>query len=303
MTTNKFKFECGCEFDIIGPAKYGFKIPRLKIDFLKLPYSCPKTWELASSGKTIGCFQIESPLGRQITKKVIPTNIEHLAAISSIMRPGVLKSFLDGKSLTDHYADRKNGRESLKPYHPVVDGCLEETYGNLVYQEQAILLAKEVAGFSLEEADSLRKAIGKKIASEMAKVKILFYEKAKQAKILSDEQIEQVFGWIQESQRYSFNKSILSNTIVETEEGLKTIEELKVGESIKAPKDNKTDEFIEVIEKYDHGYQDVFEITLQSGKTIICTMEHKFLTEINEILPLAEILLRNLSIMAESDSV
>jgi DNA polymerase-3 subunit alpha len=201
------KFDCGCEFPIVGPAKPGFTIPRLSIDFLNLPYSCPKTWELAALGKTIGCFQIESPLGRQITKKVKPTTIEHVGAITSIMRPGVLKAFVDNKSMTDHYADRKNGLEPIKEYHPAVDKCLEETFSILVYQEQAIRLAKEIAGFTLEEADSLRKAMGKKIASEMAKVKAMFITKAKEVGILTEQQIDEVFGWIQESQRYSFNHS------------------------------------------------------------------------------------------------
>ena len=297
----KFKFDCGCEFDIIGPAKHKFTIPRLKIDLYNLREDCPKTWELVKSGKTQGVFQVESQLGQTWSKKVSPDNIDELGAIGALVRPGCLKSISEGKSLTEHYADRRNGREAVKSFHPVVDECLKNTYNVMVYQEDAIRLASTIAGFTLEEADQLRKAIGKKIASEMSKLKTLFLEKALALGIVSKEQAEEVFDWIEKSQRYSFNKCITEDTIVETESGLKTIDELKIGEKIKAPNSLDSDEFVTVINKFDQGEQEVFEIILESGKSIKCTMNHKFLASNGLVKTLAEIIEENLNIFVEAE--
>jgi len=293
---NEFKFDCGCSFPILGPATQKFDIPRLKIDFYNIKYTCEATWDIIRTGNTVGVFQLETKLGQDWSKRVSPDNLEHLGAIGAILRPGCLKAITDGKSMTAHYADCKNHREEVKLYHPIVDECLKETYNLLVYQEQAMALAKEVAAFSLEEADNLRKAMGKKLASEMAKVKTMFKEKGLQAAILTEAQLDEVFGWIQESQRYSFNKSILADTIVETKNCLKTIENLKIGEYINSP-----DGFIEVLDKYDHGEQEVYEITMESGKSITCTMQHKFLCEDSIIRPLFEIIENNHKIICDDD--
>lgn len=204
---HSYAFPCGCSFPIIGEAKYNFQIPRLKIDLYKISYTCEAAWDIIRTGNTVGVFQVETNLGQSWSKKISPDKIEHLSAIGAVLRPGCLRAITNGKSMTARYADRKNNREEVTSYHPVVDECLKETYNLLVYQEQAMALAVKVAGFSLEEADNLRKAIGKKLASEMAKVKTMFYEKAKIVNILTDSQIEEVFGWIQESQKYSFNAS------------------------------------------------------------------------------------------------
>jgi DNA polymerase-3 subunit alpha len=112
-----------------------------------------------------------------------------------------------GTSMTDHYCKRKNHEEELENYHPTIDPILATTYNVLAYQEQSMKIAQACAGFDLKEADMLRKAIGKKLPEEMAKVKIMFMEKSKAAGIVSEEQAKEIFGWIEKSQRYSFNKS------------------------------------------------------------------------------------------------
>lgn len=113
----------------------------------------------------------------------------------------------DGKSVTDHYIDRKNGLEPVTYFHEALEGILGTTYGEMIYQEQAMKIAQEFAGFTLEQADSLRKAIGKKLAALMAEVKIEFLAGCAKVGILTVEQAEELFGWIEKSQRYSFNKS------------------------------------------------------------------------------------------------
>tara|TARA_B100001778_G_scaffold334979_1_gene350170 strand:- start:11248 stop:12813 length:1566 start_codon:yes stop_codon:yes gene_type:complete len=170
-------------------------------------YDDKDTWQLFADGKTKGVFQLESNLGKSWSKKLAPNNIEELSALIAIIRPGCLKAFVDGKSMTQHFIDRKHGREEVTYLHESLEEILLPTYGVLVYQEQSMRIAQKVAGFDLEQADELRKAIGKKKADLMAKVKKKFIAGAKKAKIVNKEEAEEIFGWIQASSRYAFNKS------------------------------------------------------------------------------------------------
>ena len=200
----KFQYSCGCSFDLEDDKnKKIFFDPN--IDNINL--DCARTWDLISSGNTKGCFQLESRLGRSFAKKLKPENIEQLSALIAIIRPGCLEAIRDGKSVTNHYIDKKNGQESIDYFHPSLEPILKTTYGEMVYQEQAMEIAKVVAGFNLQEADMLRKAIGKKKPEEMARVKTKFIEGAKNLGIISVEEAEEIFSWIEKSQRYSFNKS------------------------------------------------------------------------------------------------
>lgn len=176
-------------------------------DITTINLDCPKTWRLIGQGNTRGCFQLESRLGRTIAKKLKPENIEQLSALISIIRPGSLEAIRDGKSVTNHYIDKKNLQEEIDYFHPSLEPILGSTYGEMIYQEQAIRIAKELAGFNPQEADNLRKAIGKKKPEEMAKLKTKFMEGCKKLNIINENDAEQIFGWIEKSQRYSFNKS------------------------------------------------------------------------------------------------
>jgi DNA polymerase III subunit alpha len=176
-------------------------------DISVMDLDCSDTWELISSGNTKGCFQLESRLGRSMAKKLKPHNIEELSALISIMRPGCLEAYRDGKSVSNHYIDKKNGLEPVDYFHPSLEPILKTTHGEMVYQEQAMEIARVIAGFDLKEADMLRKAIGKKKPEEMAKLKATFIDGCEKTKILTKEQGEEVFNWIEKSQRYSFNKS------------------------------------------------------------------------------------------------
>ncbi len=180
----------------------------MDFDIEKAPQDCPATWALLAKGLTKGVFQLESPLGRQWTKRLKPTNIEHLTALGAILRPGCMQNIDEnGVNTTKHYCLRKNGEEEIASYHPVVDAILFPTYNVLAYQEQAMAIAQAIAGFSLQDADVLRKAIGKKLPAEMAKCKKMFIDGVEKAGIISKEQGEDLFAQIEKSQRYSFNKS------------------------------------------------------------------------------------------------
>lgn len=200
MTKVQFK-SCGCVFDSNdGHIDYNIDIANLNLE-------CQETWELIGSGNTKGCFQLESRLGQMMAKKLKPENIEQLAALISIMRPGCLEAFREGKSVSDHYIDKKNGSESVDYFHQSLEPVLKTTYGEMIYQEQAMEIARVIAGFNLEDADILRKAIGKKKVDLMTKVKKSFLEGAEKSNVVSQDIAEEIFGWIEKSQRYSFNKS------------------------------------------------------------------------------------------------
>ncbi len=204
----KYKFPCGCEINIIDEQiKECDGLPSMEIDYYNLRNDCPATWALIQTGRTKGIFQLESNLGRKWAKQLAPSNLEEMSALVSLMRPGCLRAIVDGKSMTQHYCDRKNCGEEVLYFHQALEPILKETYGVLTYQEQSMRIAQDLAAFNLQDADVLRKAIGKKKADIMTKVKGWFLDGCKKAAIVAEEQAEKIFGWIQESQRYSFNKS------------------------------------------------------------------------------------------------
>jgi DNA polymerase-3 subunit alpha len=199
-----FKMSCGCSFNILNetPLKLEF-IPDVNI----LNLECRATWDLFKSGNTQGVFQLESPSAQNLTKKLAPSNIEELCALNALLRPGPMEGMIEGKSLTNHYIDRKHNLEQVTYLHPALEPILKYTYGILVYQEQATSIVMALAGFDLREADSLRRATGKKKPEEMDAVEKLFVEKASSYGILNIDEAKEIWGWIRSSQRYSFNKS------------------------------------------------------------------------------------------------
>lgn len=177
-----------------------------KIDITKVKENDRSVWDMIGEGRVKGCFQIESHLGKTWCKALKPDNILELAALISIIRPGTLKAFVDGKSMTQHYVDRKHGKDKVPSLHESIDSLLEETYGVIVYQEQAMEIAVKMAGFNLKEADDLRKAIGKKKADLMKQVRVKFIDGCKD-NLIAEEKAVEVFDMIEKSARYSFNKS------------------------------------------------------------------------------------------------
>lgn len=208
MESKPYKLKCGCQVlkvsDIIKKAD---NLPSLDVSFENINEECPLAWKIFDEGLTQGVFQLEKNLGQSWSKKIGAKDIEDISTISSLIRPGCLRAMSNNKSMTAHYADRKKGKEEVSYLHPALEDILSETQGVLVYQEQAMKIATEIAGFDLKQADILRKAIGKKKADIMMKVKDDFMKGCQEKGIVNQEQAKEIFGWIQESQKYSFNKS------------------------------------------------------------------------------------------------
>ena len=134
-----------------------------------MPLDDAKTYEMLARGDATGVFQFESGGMREALRSVRPTGFEDMIALVALYRPGPMQNI-------PKYAARKNGREPVTYADPRLETILSETYGITVYQEQSMLIAREIAGFSPAEADDLRKAIGKKIRTLMASLKDKFIE-------------------------------------------------------------------------------------------------------------------------------
>ena len=194
------KFDCGCTFQKDGKS--------IILDIEKAPKDCKRTWDMIGAGLTKGIFQLESRLGHHWAKKLRPENIEHLSALGSLLRPGCLRACdAEGVNMPEHYCRRKNGEEPVEYFHPALEPILKDTYGVSCYQEQSMQISTAIAGFDKQEADELRRAIGKKKADEMAKVKIKFLAGIKKMNIVTEEEGGKIFEWIEQSQRYAFNHS------------------------------------------------------------------------------------------------
>jgi DNA polymerase III alpha subunit len=171
-----------------------------------LDFEDSRVWDMICVGSVKGCFQIEGHLGKTWAQKLKPRNINELAALISLIRPGCLKAKVDGKSMTERYVDRKHNIEKVEYMHDSITDILQETYGVIVFQEQSMKIAEKMANFNLKEADDLRKAIGKKKADLMRQVREKFIAGCIANDIIEDKAVE-VFDIIEKSNRYSFNKS------------------------------------------------------------------------------------------------
>ncbi len=201
----KLTFDCGCSFNTLGETSDGRPRVDWTPDFNTLNYDCSDTWDLISSGNTVGVFQLESRLGSSLAKRLKPTCMEHLAGLAAIIRPGCLDAEYDGKSITHHYIDKKNGDEETECMHDALSSTLEPTYMEIIYQESIMKIAKDVAGFTPEQANDLRKAIGKKNVEKLGAMREEFV--ANSAATLGEAMATQLFDMIEKSGRYSFNKS------------------------------------------------------------------------------------------------
>lgn len=160
-----------------------------------------QTFELLRQGDTTGVFQLESSPMRVLMRSLAPTEFEDIAALVALYRPGPMEA-----KMHEAYADRKNGREKVKYLHPDAEEILQETYGLMIYQESMMRIAQKFAGYSLEDADSLRKACGKKIREVMRKEREKFVEGC--AREGYGEQLgKQWWEIIEPFADYAFNKS------------------------------------------------------------------------------------------------
>ncbi|MFZ2681535.1 MAG: DNA polymerase III subunit alpha [Patescibacteria group bacterium] len=169
------------------------------VDMDHLPLDDAKTFALLGRGETTGVFQLESDGMKRYIKELQPSAFEDIIAMVSLYRPGPMQ-------FIDSYIRRKHGVEKVIYDHPLMENAFKETYGIPVYQEQVMQLSKDIAGFTGGEADSLRKAMGKKIAELMVKMKTKFVEGAMKNGV-REELANKIFQKLEDFAAYGFNKS------------------------------------------------------------------------------------------------
>jgi DNA polymerase-3 subunit alpha len=165
----------------------------------KIPLDDKKTYELFSAGSTIGIFQFSNSKMREYLAKLKPENINDLAAMNALYRPGPLK-------LIPEFIEKRFSRKKTTYKHPLMENTLKETYGIIVYQEQVMQIAREVAGFTMAQADNMRKAMGKKIKEKMRQIKKDFINGAIKNDVPRKTATD-IFNLILDFADYGFNKS------------------------------------------------------------------------------------------------
>ena len=191
---------------IIGDALANMKSNRgIDLELESLTLDDPATFELLSRGDTLGVFQLDGGPMRDLLRRMQPTGFEDIVAVLALYRPGPM-----GMNAHNDYADRKNGRQPIKPIHPELADPLQEilaeTYGLIVYQEQIMRIAQKVAGYSLARADILRKAMGKK-QREVLEKEFEGFSDGMKANGFSPPAVKALWDTILPFADYAFNKS------------------------------------------------------------------------------------------------
>lgn len=170
------------------------------IDLNSLPLDDEKAYGLFQRGDTTGVFQVESAGMKRYLKDLKPTTFEDIIAMVALYRPGPMQ-------FIDEFIGRKHDNSRIKYMHPKMKNALENTYGILVYQEQVMQISKDLCGFTGGQADTLRKAIGKKNVAMMAKMKVEFIEGAVKESDMPRQSAEQFWKQLEDFAAYCFNKS------------------------------------------------------------------------------------------------
>ncbi len=173
----------------------------LDVNLPQLPLDDPKTFQLLARGDTVGVFQFESSGMRDYLRKLRPESLEDMIAMNALYRPGPLGSFM-----IDDFIHCKHGRKQISYEHPLLEPILKETYGVIVYQEQVMRIASELAGFSLGKADLLRRAMGKKQAEVMTEQREEFVRGAR-SRGIREGVANKIFDRMASFAGYGFNKS------------------------------------------------------------------------------------------------
>jgi len=171
----------------------------IHLDIDALPLDDQETFRLLSEGRTVGVFQFESTGMREWLKKLRPTRLEDLIAMNALYRPGPMDTIED-------FVQRRHGKRPIEYLHPLLEPILKETYGVAIYQEQVIRICHEIGGFTLGQADVVRRAMGKKIPEEMERQRELFVAGALQ-RGLDEPTATAIFEMMVGFAGYGFNKS------------------------------------------------------------------------------------------------
>jgi DNA polymerase-3 subunit alpha len=249
----------------------------------KLPPDITKTHKLLEDGDLEGIFQLESTGMRQIVRDLKPSGIEDISSILALYRPGPLDAGLIPK-----FIDRKHGREAIIYEHKLLEPILKETYAVLVYQEQIMKMAQDLAGYTLGEADLLRRAMGKKKADEMEKHRKKFTEGAGKNGV-SSQIAESLFDQMIKFAEYCLSGDTLIATVEYGALPLGKIVKEEINCTVYSVNSQGLVYSQPITQWHDRGEQEVFEYQLEDGSTIRATADHRFMTTQGEMRSIQDI--------------
>ncbi|MFQ3627071.1 MAG: DNA polymerase III subunit alpha [Cyanobacteriota bacterium] len=255
----------------------------IQVDLDNLPMDDPATYQLLARGELEGIFQLESSGMRQIVRDLKPSGLEDISSVLALYRPGPLDAGLIPK-----FINRKHGRERIEYEHELLTSILNETYGIMVYQEQIMKIAQDMGGYSLGQADLLRRAMGKKKKEEMEKHQSIFTEGAEKngvPKKVAADLFEQMVKFAEYCLSYD-------TKILTVEYGAIAIGEVVERQLPCTVFSVDANGFVytqAIAQWHQRGLQEVFEYTLEDGSIIRATPDHKFMTEDGEMHPIDDI--------------
>ena len=246
------------------------------IDWQALEFDDPAVYKLFQDGDTVAIFQFESPGMRDYLKKLKPTVFEDLVAMNALYRPGPMENI-------PYFVDCKHGVKIAKFDHAKLEPILKATYGVFVYQEQVMGAAHDLAGFSMAQADELRRAMGKKNVEEMQKKRAQFIEGCAKSSKITEKVADKIFTTMEKFAGYGFNKCALENTrLTSPVSG----EETTIGELFRSRRPFHVHALNDdwklvpraVTDVVWNGVKPVFELTTLLGHRITVTANHPFRT-------------------------
>ncbi|WP_373478527.1 DNA polymerase III subunit alpha [Geminocystis sp.] len=249
----------------------------------KLPNDVAQTHKLLERGDLEGIFQLESDGMKEIVKELKPSGIEDISSILALYRPGPLDA-----GLIPIFINRKHGREAIKYDHPLLEPILKETYAVLVYQEQIMKMAQDLAGYSLGEADLLRRAMGKKKASEMEKHREIFIDGSMKNGV-KKEIAESLFKQMVQFAEYCLSGDTEILTVEYGAIPIKKIVEKNLNCQVYSVDKNGFIYTQFIAQWHDRGMQEVFEYELEDGRIIRATKDHKMMVKDGKMLPIDQI--------------